>query len=123
MEKKKSIVTIGKLPEYRINTTFAKECLLPHEAVDRRYWYVNCKTEEDWSIWFKAVFRTKDNVRVRLKFISVCDNADGRYTPQLDAMSQRLYNMPFGYVRSIWASRYEGALSDTWHRVNMEEVK
>lgn len=122
MEKKISPATIGNLPEYRLNALYSEKGLIPHEAVDRRYWSVFCKNENDWKIWRNATFRTKDNRRVHISFVSFYDNSDARYSADLDAICRKRYNMSFGYFRSVWASRYEGMLSDSWHYITMEEV-
>lgn len=115
-------VSVILMPYYRLRATMAEVALVPHEAFDYRYFRVNCRTEADWNLWQKAAFLLLDNKKVTVSFECAWNNEDGRFDSELDDKCKELYNMPFSFVRSVWASRFDGRISDRWHLIRMERI-
>ena len=112
--------TIYLTEPYRLCVKHSSEALIPCCAVDMRWKRVYPKTREDWERWLGAKFLTSDGHLVQIEIVCGYNNASGGYDSEFEEICQRLYNLPFATIRSVWASRFP-RMDNFWYLIRMYE--
>lgn len=113
--------SISVLDNYIIKTKFQNKALVPHEAIDIRWFKLRCYNPADWDLKKSAIFGTLDYRFVKIKFIATCDNVNASINSWLETLCDELYGLKFSIFKSNWIARL-GEISDTWHLIEMEEI-
>ena len=89
-----------------IQSKFAERVLVPREGISGHG---------------PGKYETQDGKVCDAIFISIWDNADGRYDDQLDFVCRKYWDMPFSRFRSLWIARV-GELKGFWYLVQLKET-
>jgi len=84
---------------------FSEQVLLPKEAFEK---------------FGFGPYKTRDGKVCDAIFISVWNNADGRYNEQLDYICMKYWNVHFDTMRSMWFGRL-GGVGDYWYFLQLKE--
>lgn len=87
---------------------FAPVALIPSELTDRRH--------------VAQKYKLAGGEVVTFRFLGTWNNRDGKRDKMFDKECQELYGLGFDTFRSVWKRRL-GALSEYWHKVQMELVE
>lgn len=101
---------------YRIQAKFASDVFFPSNAVEERFW------KRDWNVNADIRFQTMDGKICVPKFISTTNNKDGWADERFDDFCQRMFNISFRQMRSLWFGRL-GKLDYYWHWVKLTVVE
>lgn len=98
---------------YLIECNYADEVLVPHEAIERRFY-------EEARPWTNDVFVTEDGKVCRPEFVMTWA---APVESAMDEFCQKRWNMKFGLVRSLWFSRLKSRYGLTcWHYIKLHEL-
>lgn len=101
---------------YRIQAKFAPDVFFPSNAVEERFW------KRTYSDNTEVRFVTMDGKTCIPKFISTTNNKDGWADERFDDFCQRMFNISFRQMRSLWFGRL-GKLDYYWHWVKLTVVE
>lgn len=89
----------------QINVKFSPIALIPSELTDGKH------VAQKYKLFGGEI--------VTFRFLGTWDNRKGEYDDMFDAECRKLYDIDFASFRSVWKRRL-GALSEYWHKVQME---
>ena len=95
---------------YGIDCNYADEVLVPHEAIDRRFY-------EFAKPWTEDLFVTMDGKRCRPEFIATWSEPN---EAMMDDFCGSKWGMKFSTVRSLWFQRLKLRYGlRTWHYIKL----
>ena len=97
--------------QYYIQAKSSEWILCPANAIAREF-YTRAPNIEPELV-------TNDGVIHKCQFVSTWNNRDGVYEDEFECVCQRLYNMSFESIRSMWIGRL-GRLDDYWHLIKLD---
>lgn len=107
---------------FRIGTKFNGNVVVPTEAIDKRFWESVSESGRRGvtvdSILRGGVFLTADGKYASIRFIGTFRE---QCAVEIEECCRMVYGMGFGFVKSVWDSRFfkrEGF----WHHIEMKEV-
>lgn len=84
---------------------FSSVAIIPSELTDRKH---VCQK-----------YKLVGGEVVTLRFLGTWDNRKGEYDDMFDKECRELYDIDFASFKSVWKRRL-GALSEYWHKVELE---
>ena len=98
---------------YRIACKYAPEVLVPHEAIERRFY-------ETAMPWTDDLFITVDGKVCRPEFVTTWSEIDNG---KMDDFCEGKWGIKFSVVRSLWFDRLKLRYGlNTWHYIRLHEL-